>query len=46
MKVFTDYRMSDFQNLFELINNLVNAKNMIVNKMNEAGSLKTLVRTR
>ena len=46
MKVFTDYRMSDFQNLFELINNLVNAKNMIVNKMNEAGSLKTLIRTR
>ena len=46
MKIFTDYRMSDFQNLFELINNLVNAKNMIVNKMNEAGSLKTLVRTR
>jgi hypothetical protein len=46
MKVFTDYRMSDFQNLFELINNLVNAKNMIVNKMNEAGSLKTFVRTR
>jgi len=46
MKVFTDYRLSDFENLFSLINNLVNAKNMIVNKMNEAGSLKTFVRTR
>lgn len=46
LSVFTTYRMSDFQNLFELINNLVNAKNMIVNKMNEAGSLRTFVRTR
>ena len=46
MKVFTDYRMNDFQNLFMLINELVNAKNMIINKMNEAGALKTFVRTK
>lgn len=46
MKIFTDYRMSDLENLFALINNLVNAKNMIVNKMNQAGSLKTFIRTR
>ena len=46
MKVFTDYRISDFQNLFMLINELVNAKNMIVNKMNEAGALKTFIRTK
>ena len=46
MKIFTDYRMSDFENLFHMINNMVNAKNMIVNKMNEAGSLKTFIRTK
>lgn len=46
LKVFSEYRKTDIQRLFELMNALVNAKNMIVNKMNQAGSLRTFVRTR
>ena len=46
MKIFTDFRMSDFENLFNMINNMVNAKNMIINKMNQAGSLRTFIRTK
>ena len=46
MKIFVDYSRANIQNLFELMNALVNAKNMIVNKMNQAGALRTFVRTR
>lgn len=46
MKIFVDYSRGNIQNLFELMNALVSAKNMIVNKMNQAGALRTFVRTR
>ena len=46
MSVFSKYKATDFQNLFELMNTIVQAKNMIINKMNQAGSIGTFLRTR
>jgi len=46
MKVFSDHNQRDFQNLFTLMNLLVDAKQMIINKMNQASSLDTFLRTR
>jgi len=46
MSIFVNYSRANIQSLFELMNELVNAKNMIVNKMNQAGALRTFVRTK
>jgi len=46
MKVFTIYKRQDIENVFRLMNLLVDAKEMIINKMNEASSIGTFLRTR
>lgn len=46
MKVFTQYNVKDFENVFTLMNLLVDAKQMIINKMNEASAMSTFLRTR
>ena len=46
MKVFSDHNQRDFQNLFTLMNLMVDAKQMIIDKMNQASSLDTFLRTR
>ena len=46
MSVFSKYKAKDFENLFELMNTLVQAKNLIINKMNQAGSIGTFLRTK
>ena len=46
LSVFSEYRSSDFENLFTLMNLLVDAKQMIVDKMNNVGGMNTFVRTR
>jgi len=45
MSVFTKHSSSDFQNLFTLMNYLVDAKQMIVDKMNKASEFGTFLRT-
>lgn len=46
MSIFVKYNRNDFENLFEMIRLLVQAKEMIINKMNEAASIGTFLRTR
>jgi len=46
MKVFSDHNARDFQNLFTLMNLMVDAKQMIIDKMNQASSIGTFLRTR
>jgi hypothetical protein len=46
MSYFSKYRASDWTNLWILMNTLVQAKGMIINKMNQAGSIGTFLRTR
>jgi hypothetical protein len=46
MSIFSQYRANDFQNLWQLMNTLVDAKEVIINKMNQAGSIGTFLRTR
>lgn len=45
MRVFTTYKRQDIENIFRLMNLLVEAKEMIINKMNEASSIGTFLRT-
>lgn len=46
MSIFVNYSKKDIQNVFELMNTLAEAKRMVVNKMNEASSIGTFLRTR
>jgi hypothetical protein len=46
MEVFTKYKKKDIENIFVLLNLLVEAKEMIINKMNQASGLGTFLRTR
>lgn len=46
MSVFTRHNSADFQNLFTLMNLLVDAKQMVVDKMNQATALGTFLRTK
>ena len=46
MTVFTRFSKSDFENLFKLVNTLVQAKQMIIDKMNRVSGLGTFLRTR
>lgn len=45
MRIFTVYKKSDIENLFVLMNLLVDAKEMIINKMNQAAAMGTFLRT-
>jgi len=46
MAVFNKYNKKDLENVFTLMNLLADAKEMIINKMNQAGSMNTFLRTR
>jgi len=46
MSYFSKYRAADWTNLWILMNTLVQAKGMIINKMNQAGNIGTFLRTR
>lgn len=46
MSIFTRYNRADFERLFEMIRLLVEAKQMIINKMNEASAIGTFLRTK
>lgn len=45
VKIFSQFSKRDFENLFTLLNLLVDAKQMIVDKMNSASELGTFLRT-
>jgi hypothetical protein len=44
MSYFSKYSAADWSNLWTLMNTLVQAKEMIINKMNQAGSIGTFLR--
>ena len=46
MSVFTKYSKKDLQNVFQLVNYLADAKELIINKMNQANGMSTFLRTR
>jgi len=46
VKIFSQYKANDFENMFKLMLVMTDAKNMIVDKMNQAGKLSTFLRTR
>jgi hypothetical protein len=46
MKIFSKFRKGQIQNVWTLMVLLAEAKQLIINKMNQAGSLKTFLRTR
>jgi hypothetical protein len=46
MSVFTKYKAKDFENVFTLMNLLADAKQLIIDKMNEASEIGTFLRTR
>jgi hypothetical protein len=46
MKVFSSHSKAEFENLFTLLNTIVDAKQMIVDKMNEASEIGTFIRTK
>ena len=46
MSVFSRYKKQDIDNVWRLMNLLIEAKEMVVNKMNQASSMATFVRTR
>ena len=46
MRIFSRFRKGQIQNVWTLMVLLADAKQMIINKMNQAGSLKTFLRTR
>ena len=46
MSVFTKYKKKDIENIFVLMNLLVEAKGLIIRKMNQASSMGTFLRTR
>lgn len=45
MAIFSKFKPQDFENLWTLVNQLVIAKEMIVDKMNQAGAMGTFLRT-
>lgn len=45
LKFFVDHDKKDIVAIFDLANMLVEAKNMIINKMNSAGHIKTFLKT-
>ena len=45
LKFFTDHDQAEIIKIFDLVNLLAAAKQMIVNKMNEAGHINTFLRT-
>lgn len=45
LKFFLEHDKKDIVNIFDLSNMIVDAKNMIINKMNTAGHIKTFLRT-
>jgi hypothetical protein len=45
LKFFTDHDQAEIIKIFDLVNLLTAAKQMIVNKMNEAGHISTFLRT-
>jgi hypothetical protein len=45
LKFFTDHDQSEIIKIFDLVNLLAAAKQMIINKMNEAGHINTFLRT-
>ncbi len=46
MRIFSKFRKGQIQNVWTLMVLLADAKQLIINKMNQAGSLKTFLRTR
>lgn len=46
LKIFDKYKKSNFENIFTLMNLLVDAKQMIIDKMNQASGMGTFLRTR
>jgi len=46
VKIFSQYSAADFENMFKLMLALSDAKQMIIDKMNQAGSMSTFLRTR
>lgn len=46
LKIFTQYKAKDFENMYALMVLLADIKQMIINKMNQAGSLSTFLRTK
>jgi len=45
LKFFLEHDKKDIVNIFDLANLIVDAKNMIISKMNNAGHIKTFLRT-
>lgn len=46
MTIFTRFPAKDFENLFTMMNRMVDAKQMIIDKMNKASSIGTFVKTK
>lgn len=46
LKIFTQYKAKDFENMFRLMVVIADTKQMIIDKMNQAGSLSTFLRTK
>ena len=46
LKFFVDHDQAEIARIFDLVNTLADAKQMVVDKMNEAGHLKTFLKTR
>lgn len=46
LKFFADHDQAEIAKIFDLMNTLADAKQMIITKMNEAGHLKTFLKTR
>ena len=46
MTIFTRFAAKDFENLFTMMNRMVDAKQMIIDKMNKASSIGTFIKTR
>jgi len=46
LKIFTQYKAKDFENMFRLMVMLADIKQMIIDKMNQAGSMSTFLRTK
>ena len=45
LKFFADHDQGEIARIFDLVNLLAEAKQMIINKMNEAGSIQTFLKT-
>lgn len=46
LKIFTQYKAKDFENMFKMMVLLADIKQMIIDKMNQAGSMSTFLRTK